>query len=97
MYIAPSSGHISLNLNMPVKFILKRFQIVFWRLEWNAALFERLMEIHSNQPILDYAALLWQKEASDIPSNLSYLFLYFSGVLFFQAKFYASKLILQEI
>ena len=30
MYIAPSSGHISLNFNMPLKLILRRFEVVFW-------------------------------------------------------------------
>ena len=30
MYIAPSSGHISLNFNMPFKLILRRFDVVFW-------------------------------------------------------------------
>ena len=30
MYIAPSSGHISLNFNMPFKLILRSFEVVFW-------------------------------------------------------------------
>ena len=48
MYIAPS---ISLNCNMPFKFIL-RFEVVFWCLEWEyCTLFERFMEIHLNPPI----------------------------------------------
>ena len=34
MYIAPSSGHISLNFNMPFKLILRRVEVVFWCLEW---------------------------------------------------------------
>ena len=54
MYIAPSSGHISLNCNMPFKLIqggLRLFSDVWSE---NAALFERLMEIHSNPPILYY-------------------------------------------
>ena len=29
MYIAPSSGHISLNCNMPFKLILRMFEVVF--------------------------------------------------------------------
>ena len=51
MYIAPSSGHISLNLNMPLKLILIGGLMLFSDV-WseNAALFERLMEIHSNPP-----------------------------------------------
>ena len=57
MYIAPSSGNISLNFNMPFKLILRRFEVVFWCLEWeieNGVLFERLMEIHSYLPIIYY-------------------------------------------
>ena len=54
MYIAPSSGHISLNFNMPFKLILRRFKVVFYVWSENAALFERLMETHSNPPILYY-------------------------------------------
>ena len=50
MYIAPSSGHISLNFNMPLKWILRRFDVVLWCLEWEYRTFERLMEIHSNPP-----------------------------------------------
>ena len=34
MYRAPSSGHELLNLNLPFKFILSRFEVVFWCLEW---------------------------------------------------------------
>ena len=34
MYISPSSGHISLIFNMPFKLILRRFEVVFWCLEW---------------------------------------------------------------
>ena len=36
MYIglAPSSGHISLNFKIPFKLILRRFEVVFWCLEW---------------------------------------------------------------
>ena len=54
MYIAPSGGHEVLNLKLPFKLILRRFEVVFLYV-WseNAALFERLMEIHSN-PILYY-------------------------------------------
>ena len=39
MYIAPSSGHISLNFNMPFKLILRRFEVVFWCLEWECCTF----------------------------------------------------------
>ena len=39
MYIAPSSGHISLNFDMPFKLILRRFEVVFWCLEWECCSF----------------------------------------------------------
>ena len=58
MYIVPSSGHISLNSNMPlIKLILRMFEVNrcfsdVW--SENAALFERLMEFHSNPAILYY-------------------------------------------
>ena len=39
MYIAPSSGHISLNSNMPFKVILRRCEVVFWCLEWECCTF----------------------------------------------------------
>ena len=55
MYIAPSSGHISLNFNIPFKLFLMRFEVVFWCLERGCCFFwERLMAIHSNSPILYY-------------------------------------------
>ena len=54
MYIAPSSGHISLNFIMPLKLILRRFGLFSDVWSKHAALFERLMEIHSNPPILYY-------------------------------------------
>ena len=41
-YMAPSSGHISLNLNMPFKFILRRFEVVFWCLEWECCTFWKI-------------------------------------------------------
>ena len=45
MSIALSSGHISLKFNMPFKFILRRFEVLFSDV-WseNDALFERLMK-----------------------------------------------------
>ena len=53
MYIAPSSGHILLNLNIPFKFILGRFEFFFLisgvRMLY---FFEILVEIYSNPPIL---------------------------------------------
>ena len=54
MYIAPSSGHTSFNFNMPFKLILRRCEVVSNVWSENTALFERLMEIHSNSPKLYY-------------------------------------------
>ena len=42
MYIAPSSGHIALNCNMPFKLILRRFEVVFWCLEWECCTFWKI-------------------------------------------------------
>ena len=42
MYIAPSSGHISLNCNMPFKFILRRFEVDFWCMEWECCTFWKI-------------------------------------------------------
>ena len=52
MYIAPSSGHILFNLNLLFKLVLRRFEVFSDVWSENAALFERLMEINSNPPIL---------------------------------------------
>ena len=65
MYIAPSSGHILLNINFPFKLILSKFDAVFDVWSENAALFERLMEIHSNPPIQYYGFNYWDKPVSD--------------------------------
>ena len=56
MYIAPSSDHILLNINMLLKLILRRYEFFFPSDVWseNAALFERMIEIHSNPPVLYY-------------------------------------------
>ena len=51
MYIATSSGHISLNFNILFKLILRRFEVVFWYLEWECCTFVRLIR---NPPILYY-------------------------------------------
>ena len=53
MYIAPSSGHILLNLNLPLNWFYRGLRLFSdaWS-ENYAALFERMMEIHSNPPIL---------------------------------------------
>ena len=46
MYIALSSGHIFLNLNLPSKLILRRFEVVFWCLEWEWCTFWKIDGIH---------------------------------------------------
>ena len=46
MYIAPSSGEPLPNLNLPFKWILRRFEVVSDVWSENAALFKRLMKIH---------------------------------------------------
>ena len=42
MYIAPSSGHTVLNLNLPFKVVLRRFEVVFWYLEWECCTFWKI-------------------------------------------------------
>ena len=42
MYVAPSSGHISFKCNMPFKLILRRFEVVFWCLEWECCTFWKI-------------------------------------------------------
>ena len=54
-----------------------------------------LARVFSPVNVLCNTALLWQKEASDIPSKLSYWCFHNShNELFFQAKFHAETLIL---
>ena len=61
IYIALSSGHISLNFYMHFKLILRRCEVVSDVWSENAALFERLMEIQSNPPILYYGFNSWSQ------------------------------------
>ena len=42
VYIAPSSGHESVNHNLPFELILRRFEVVFWYLEWNCCTFKNI-------------------------------------------------------
>ena len=42
MNIAPSRGHILLNLNLPFKLILRRFEVVFWCVEWEWCTFWKI-------------------------------------------------------
>ena len=42
MYIAPSSGHEWLNLYLPFSLILRRFEVVFWCLEWECCTFWKI-------------------------------------------------------
>ena len=39
MYIAPSSGRDLMNLDLPFKLILRRFEVVFWYLNWECCTF----------------------------------------------------------
>ena len=54
MYIAPFSGHSLLTLILPLKVILRKFEVVFHVSIDNAALFKQVMKIHSNLPMLYY-------------------------------------------
>ena len=42
MYIAPSSGNVSLNCYMDFKLILRRFEVVLWCLEWECCTFWKI-------------------------------------------------------
>ena len=42
MHIAPSSGHISLNCNMPFKLFLEMCEVVYWCLEWECCTFWKI-------------------------------------------------------
>ena len=44
MYIPPSSGEPLPSVNLPFKWIVRRFEVVFWCLEWECCTFERLMK-----------------------------------------------------
>ena len=61
MYIAPSSDHSMINLNLPFKVILRRFEVVSDVWSENAALFKRWMKSHSNPPI----TILWLQWTCD--------------------------------
>ena len=53
MYVqSSSSGHLLLNLDVPFKLIIRGLEVVFLIWKENAALFRRMMKIHSNPPIL---------------------------------------------
>ena len=77
-YIAPSSGHISLNFNMPLKLFLRTQVLRLFSDVWseNAALFDILMEIHSNPPILFITKLLMNSISSIIQMRTSKYFLH---------------------
>ena len=65
MYIAPSSGHISLNFNVPFKLILRRFELVFWCLEWECCTFFKdwwkLIQIHQyyTMALTEFTSVSW--------------------------------------
>ena len=44
MYIAPSSDHSLLIPNLPFKVILRKFEVVFWCLEWECCTFQKTDE-----------------------------------------------------
>ena len=44
MCIAPSSGHSLLTLNLSFKMILRKFEVVFWCLEWECCTFQKIVE-----------------------------------------------------
>ena len=56
MYIAPASGHALLNLNLPFKLILMRFEVCFLMSGVRMLHFLKdiMMYIHSNPQILYY-------------------------------------------
>ena len=59
MYIAPSSGHEWLNLNLSLELILMRFEAVFWCLEWQCCTFEQIDE-KSFKSTNWYYAMAWK-------------------------------------
>ena len=79
-------GHVFINFARP------RFQSLVKLTRWRFKDYSR----QTNEFVDDNTALLWQKEASDIPpkSELSKFLYVIPSVLFFQAKFYAQTLIL---
>ena len=44
MYRAPSSDHSLITLNLPLKAILRSFEIVFWCVEWECCAFQKIDE-----------------------------------------------------
>ena len=58
--LSPSSGHVSLNCNMPFELILRRFEVVFWCLECECCTFwkiDKFIQIH--QWTISTMALNW--------------------------------------
>ena len=65
MYIAPSSGCYLLNRNMPFKLILRRFEIVFWCLEWECCTFQNIDE----NSFKSINTILWLKNSGTMKSK----------------------------
>ena len=67
MYIAPSSGEPLPNINLPFKWLLRRFEVVLRCLEWEcyAVLFKRLIKINSNPQVLYYGFNIQQQSSSN--------------------------------
>ena len=60
MYLAPSSDCSLLTLSLPFKVILRRFEVVFWCLEWECCIFQEIDEnsFKSTYTILQFNSTL---------------------------------------
>ena len=47
MYIAPSSDHSMLTPHLPFNVILRKFEVVFWCLEWECCTFQKIYDFSS--------------------------------------------------
>ena len=56
MYIAPSSDHSLMTLNLPFMVLIRRCEVVFWFLEWECCTFQKNDE---NSIISTNTILLW--------------------------------------
>ena len=74
VHIAPSSGKPLLNLNLPFKFILRRFGGVSWCLEWECCIFQKIDEKSFTSTKTKYKKKLWDiLQSSPSPLFLSSL------------------------
>ena len=78
MFIAPSSDHSLLTLNLPFKVILRRFEVVFWCLECECCTFQKTRwklhwhKIHQNI-ILAFGFIVELLSRQISPNYLRYL------------------------